>query len=186
MKDNLVLLICGKARTGKGVFSLNIKDCLEDAGYKVCQIQLMRTLKSYVKDYFGWDGTEETKPREFLQEFGTSIIREKMNMPLFHIERLLSDIKVLSNYFNAFIVDDVRLPIEIEEIKKVYNNVCVIKIERDNYDNGMSNSESMHITETSLDDYDNYDYIIKNDTLEKLKDDSKMIVSEVIKNEIHD
>ena len=41
----------------------------------------MRPLKEYLKDYFGWDGSEETKPREALQQMGTELIREEMHKP---------------------------------------------------------------------------------------------------------
>ena len=82
----------------------------------------MKTLKGYLKDYFGWDGLEDTKPRKMLQELGTDIIREKMNMPNFHIDHLTDDIKVLSNFFDIFIVNDIRLPEEIEILKSRFQN----------------------------------------------------------------
>lgn len=93
MNDKKIYLISGKARTGKGTVSKIIKEEYEKRNLKVCEIQIMRTLKGYLKDYFGWDGLEDTKPRKMLQELGTDIIREKMNMPNFHIDHLTDDIK---------------------------------------------------------------------------------------------
>ena len=89
MKDKiLIFLISGRARNGKGTVSKLLKEKLEEKNFKVCEIQVMRTLKGYLKDYFDWDGTEETKPRKMLQQIGTDIIREKMNKEYFHIDRL--------------------------------------------------------------------------------------------------
>ena len=181
MLDNIkVYLICGKARSGKDTAAEILKEKLEKNNYKVCTIQIMRTLKGYLKDYFGWDGTEETKPRTLLQQMGTELIREELNMPNFHIDRLTEDIKILSNYFNVFIVDDIRLVNEIEEIKRRFNNVTSIGVEKENYVSPLEESQERHITEHDLDNYDNYDYKIINRTREDLEHEVEKIIMEVI------
>lgn len=187
MKDKVIYLIGGKARTGKGTVSKIIKEEYEKKGYKVCEIQIMRTLKNYLKDYFDWDGLEDTKPRKLLQEMGYDLIRDKMNMPYFHIDHLTDDIKVLSNFFDIFIVSDIRLPIEIDTIKERFNNVISINIIKDNYISPLKVDEVNHITETALDNYKNFDYKLVNSNLDELKNDIiKIVDSEVSKNEIHD
>ena len=75
--DIKVYLICGKARSGKDTIAAILKEKLENNNYKVCTIQIMRTLKGYLKDYFDWDGSEENKPRTLLQTMGTELIRKK-------------------------------------------------------------------------------------------------------------
>ena len=177
--DIKVYLICGKARSGKDTVADILKEKLEENNYKVCNIQIMRTLKGYLKDYFNWDGSEETKPRRLLQNMGTELIREKLNMPNFHIDRLTEDIKILSNYFEIFIVDDIRLVNEIEEIKKRFNNVVSIGIEKENYISPLKEDEEKHITEHDLDNYDGYDYKIINTTKEELEIEVERIVMEV-------
>lgn len=188
MKNNiLIFLISGRARNGKGTVSKILKEKLEEKDFKVCEIQIMRTLKGYVKDYFGWDGKEETKPRRMLQEIGTDIIREKLNKPYFHIDRLTGDIEVLANFFNVFIVNDIRLPIEIETIKKRFKRVVSIHVTREGYVSPLKVSEQVHITELALNDYKNFDYEIVNYSLKGLENDIiKIVDSEVMKNEIHD
>lgn len=172
-------LLCGKARNGKDTFAKYLEKYLVERGKKVCNIELMRTLKGYVKDYFDWDGKEETKPRELLQKFGTEIIRENLNKPYFHIDRLTEDIEILSTYFDTFIVDDVRFPLEIETLRERFECVTVIHISRDNYENNMTKEENSHISETALEDYDNYDYKVKNNsTLDDLEILAKIIISE--------
>ena len=187
MNDKKIYLISGKARTGKGTVSKIIKEEYEKRNLKVCEIQIMKTLKGYLKDYFGWDGLEDTKPRKMLQELGTDIIREKMNMPNFHIDHLTDDIKVLSNFFDIFIVNDIRLPEEIEILKSRFQHVVSIHVVRDNYVSPLNGSEQTHITELALDHYKNFDYKIVNSSLTELKSDIiKIVDSEVNKNEIHD
>lgn len=188
MKNStLIYLIAGKARTGKGKVSQLIKKKYEELGYSVCEIQMMRTLKGYLKDYFGWDGKEETKPRKMLQQMGTEIIREKMGKNYFHIDRLTEDITVLSHYFSVFIVNDIRLPLEIEEIKRRFPHVITIHLTRKDYKSPLEKEEQVHITELALDDYKNFDYEIVNCSLNQLASDIIQIVdSEVEKNEKHD
>lgn len=176
----LIFLISGRARNGKGTASKILKEKLENKNFKVCEIQFMRTLKGYLKDYFGWDGSEETKPRKMLQEIGTDIIREKLNKPYFHIDRLCEDIEVLSNFFNVFIVSDVRLPIEIETLKERFDNVISINVTREDYVSPLEVSEQVHITELALNDYKKFDYELVNSSLNGLEDDIiKIIDSEV-------
>lgn len=187
-KDNkIIYLISGRARNGKGTLSKILKEEYEKRKYRVCEIQIMRTLKGYLKDYFNWDGSEETKPRKMLQQIGTDIIRDEMNLPYFHIDRLTEDIKVLSNFFDVFIVSDIRLPLEIETIKSRFDNVISINITRPNYVSPLETGEQVHITELALNNYKNFDYEIVNSSLEQLTSDIiKIVDSEVNKNEIHD
>lgn len=182
-----IYLIGGKARTGKGTVSNILKEEYEKRGFRVCEIQIMRTLKGYLKDYFGWDGKEETKPRKMLQQIGTEVIRKEMNMPLFHINRLTEDILILSNYFDVFIVNDIRLPLEIELIKQRFSSVVSIYVSRIDYVSPLEKEEQLHITELALDDYEKFDYKIVNSSLKGvISDIIKIIDSEVDKNEIHD
>lgn len=179
--DVLIFLISGKAQNGKGTVSKILKDKLEEKGLKVCEIQIMRTLKGYLKDYFDWDGKEETKPRKMLQQLGTEMIREKLNKPYFHIDRLTEDIEVLSNFFNVFIVNDIRLPLEIEMMKERFEKVVSIHVVREDYVSPLEPSEQNHVTELALDDYDKFDYKIVNFSLKVLENDIiKIIDSEVI------
>ena len=66
-----VYLISGPARNGKDTIGDFLEKDYKEMGYKVCRTQIAKYLKMYIKDYFGWDGSEETKPRELLQRLGT-------------------------------------------------------------------------------------------------------------------
>ena len=65
---------------------------------------------------------------------------------------------------------------EFEELKKRFDNVVTIKINRTNYDDGLSDEERAHITETELMDYTGFDYEVDNEDVLSLKEYAKDIV----------
>ena len=171
-----IYVIGGKARTGKNTFGKYLKEELEKKGYHPCIMQLTTPLYLYAKTYFGWDGKEETKPREILQKLGIEWIQEKLGKKDFLVNRLLEDIEILKNFFDTFIITDARLTHEIDRIKASAKDVMVIKIERENQENGLTEEEKKHRTETEIDEYQGFDIIIKNEKEEDLKFSAKTIV----------
>ncbi len=169
-------LICGKARQGKDTFAMYMKKYYEEMGQKVAILQLATPLKTLVKNHFGWDGSEETKPRELLQQLGTDIICNKLKKSDYFLERTLEDANIISHFFDVIIIADVRLPYEIEYIRKNVSDPVVIHIERKNTVSELTEDEKKHLTEIALDGYDDYDYKIMNTTFEKLEEDAKNII----------
>ena len=177
-----IYLVSGKARHGKDTISGFLKEELEKKGKKVCYVRYAAYIKFYAKEYFGWDGEEETKPRELLQYLGTDIIRNKID-PLFHVNRILQDIEVLSYFFDTIIIPDVRVPNEILIPKEKFDNVVSINIFRPNFETELTGKEQQHLTEIGLDDFHDYDYQVINDKdLEALrKEAAKIVESELEK-----
>lgn len=171
-----VFIIGGTAKSGKNTFGKFLREELKKYGYKPCVMHLTEPLYSYAKNYFSWDERTDEKPREFLQKVGIEIIKEKMHKPYFLINRTSEDIEILSNFFDAFIITDARLIMEFEEFRKRFDDVVVIKITRENYDNGLSETEKNHITETEVLDYQKYDYEIKNNTLAEMQKEAERII----------
>lgn len=164
-----IYMLAGKARNGKDTTGMYIKEYYEKIGKKVSILQLSYPLKYYASIVLGWDGSEETKPREFLQTLGTDVIRGQIDEK-FLIKRLIDDIRVLSYFCDIIVVTDVRMPIEFEEVGKAFDNVKKVLIERPNFESSLSGMQQKHITETALDTYEGYDYKIINDgTLDDLK-----------------
>ena len=170
-----IFLICGASRHGKDTIGGFIEKYCNENSIKVCRTQISKYLKMYVKDYFGWDGSEETKPRTFLQKLGTDIIRNKLNKSEMFIQRQLDDIEIYSYFYDIVLVTDIRLPREIEAIKEKFDNVVVIRVNRINFDDGLTEEQRNHPIERAMDKYTEYDYIIENDTLEQLEKDVKTI-----------
>ena len=113
----------------------------------------------------------ESKPRKLLQELGTDVIRNKLNKAEMFIERQLDDIEIYSYFYDAIIVPDIRLPREIDSVREKFDNVVVIKVERINFETSLDSKEQTHVTEIAMDNYDDVDYIVTNDTLDKLEKD---------------
>lgn len=158
-----IYLIGGKAKNGKSTTGRFFKEEYELRGKDVAITSYGKYIKDYAKNYFGWDGQEDTKPRELLQQLGTNIIRGRLGKYDFFVNRMIEDILVLSYFFDIIIIDDARLEIEVEKLKEVFNQFISIKIVRDNFDNGLTAKQKKDITEIDFDDYDKFDYCMHND-----------------------
>ena len=173
-----LFVLCGKARSGKDTVCSIIRKHYKDKNVRTINLQFSSYIKEYAKKIGNWDGDETDKPRELLQQIGTDIIRKKID-PDFFIKRIIGDIKVYSYYFDVITISDARTKEEINSIKNEFDNVTVIKVERPNFDNGLSDLEKQHFTETDLDDFNDYDYKIVND--KKVEDlENKLVDMKVI------
>jgi hypothetical protein len=158
----MIYVISGKARNGKDTIALELKDIYEKKGKKVINLAYGSYIKEYAKKISNWDGSEETKPRELLQTLGTDIIRNQIDSEFF-VKRICDDIRVYSNFFDVITISDARFPNELDTPKKLFKDVVIINVVRDNFDNPLSGKEMKHRSETALDDYKNYDFIVHND-----------------------
>lgn len=174
-------VIGGKAKSGKNTCGEYLREELKNYGYKPCVMQITEPLYSYARNYFDWDMYQDEKPREFLQKMGIEIIKEKLHKEYFLLDRLCEDIEILSNFFDTFIITDARLEMEFVELKKRFSDVVTIKLERNNYDDGLTEEERGHVTETEIAKYQGFDYEFKNEGLEKLQEK----VRELVKKEVN-
>ena len=174
-----IYVISGKARHGKDTVAMDIKEIYEKKGLKVINLAYGSYIKEYAKKISNWDGNEEDKPRDLLQELGTDIIRAKIDKDFF-VRRICEDIEVYSYYFDVITISDARFPNELEWPKEKFNNVIEIRVIRDDYKSVLTEKEQKHLTETALDGYNNYDYVIHNDgTLNDLKNKVLEVVRKV-------
>ena len=172
-----IYVICGKARHGKDTTALAIKKAYGDK--KVINLSYGSYIKEFAKNISDWDGRDETKPRELLQHLGTEVIRNNIDEDFF-IKRLCNDIRVYSYYFDVITISDARFPDEIITPKKLFDDVITIKVVRSNFDTNLTLEEQKHSTETALDGFDDYDYVIENNgTIDELDKRVLKIVKEV-------
>lgn len=153
-------IIAGKARHGKDTVALAIKEAY--AGKKVINLAYGSYIKNYAMNISDWDGSEDTKPRELLQNLGTDVIRKQIDEDFF-VKRICDDIKVYSHYFDVITISDARFPNEILTPKRLFDNVVTVKVIRPNFENNLTSKEQAHSTETALDDFNDYDFEIIND-----------------------
>lgn len=171
-KNTKVYILSGKAKSGKDMVSKIITDHYKNK--KCISISYSYYLKDYIKKITGWNGSEDDKPRDLLQQIGIELIKNKINNRLF-INRLLEDIEVFSYFYDVIIVTDARLKEEIEIPKQKLDNVITIRINRDDIDNKLTSEQKSHVTETALDNYSDFDYIVDNNK------DYKHLEQEVLK-----
>ena len=165
-RNTKIFLVCGKARHGKDTISEMSRNYYKDKD--ITNLSYGYYIKDYAKRISNWDGSEETKPRELLQQLGTNLIRKQIDEFLF-INRMIEDINVFSYFYDIITISDGRLKPEIDILKGSIDNVVVIRVNRPNFDNGLTEEQKNHLTEIDLDDYNKYDYVIENDgTLEDL------------------
>ena len=154
-KHPKIYLLSGKARNGKDTTAEFLKKFYEADGKKVIYSRAGKYIKFYASEMTGWDGKEETKPRQLLQELGTDVIRNKLNKADMLIERQLDDIEIYSYFYDAIIVPQ-NLPAPFFEFSFFHFYYF-------------------------LDNYTNFDYEVTNDTLEQLEKDIYKIYKEETK-----
>lgn len=179
-RNPVIFIVSGKANSGKDTICEMIHNYVKLKDLRVVNLQIASYIKMYAKTISGWTGSEETKPRELLQELGTSIIRRKIDNDFF-IKRIVDDIKVYSYYFDVITISDARLPEEIDTIQSSFDKTYSVRIIRPGFVNNLSSKQKEHITEVALDNYDNYDYTIINDqSFEELDVKVRTMVDEVL------
>jgi len=162
----MIYVIAGHARNGKD----STADIIVKHTNNCIKLAYADYLKLYCKRFFGWDGSEETKPRELLQQLGTDTIRMKLNKPDFHVNRIIEDIEILSSFFDNFVIPDCRFPNECSLMRDAFGNkVKIIKVVRDNFTNNLTEEQRNHPSETALDNYIDFDHIIHAENLQELE-----------------
>lgn len=168
-KNPEIYIFAGKARAGKDTSADILKKYYEQNNKKVIILQYSFYLKEYAKKITGWDGSDENKPRQLLIDLGTGLIRKQINRNFF-VDRMIQDIEIYSYYFDVIIISDARLVEELDYPKTKMKNVKLINIVRPNYDNGLTEEQKQSLTESALNNYENYDYKLINDgTIEDLE-----------------
>lgn len=158
-----VILISGNAQHGKDQTAQFIKSELEQWGRTV----LILHFADYIKRYctmMGWDGkTKDEYWRTKLQYLGTEKIRQELNMPNFHVNRICEDIQILSDEYDYFLIPDCRFPNEVHYTRATFPEQTMdIRVVRNNFKSSLTDEQKSHISETSLDAF-NFTYEIYND-----------------------
>jgi hypothetical protein len=174
-----IILVSAKAQSGKDFVSQILKSELESEGDNVLITHYADLLKYICKTFFEWNGGKDTEGRTLLQYIGSDIIRKKD--PNYWVNFIISILKLFPNEWDYVIIPDTRFPNEIEELKSKFDDVITLRINRINFDNGLTEEQKNHISETSLDNYD-FDYTIINDGTENIYNEVNLFL-EKIKNE---
>ena len=173
-----VILISGKARHGKDTVAAYIKEGLEKCGYKVLITHYADLVKYVCTMYFGWDGKKDEHGRHLLQYIGTDVVRA--NDPDYWVRFVYEIAKLFKNEWDYMIVPDARFPNEINTFKDSEFDTIHIRVIRDNFDDGMTEEQRSHASETALDGCLPDKTVTNNGTLDDLKEKAFIIVAELL------
>ena len=191
---NHVILVSGKARSGKNQFAEYLKENLEERNLVVATDLFARGVKDgcredfselvkYLNEHtniktqdYNWYENKTELTRILLQIYGTNIFRNRVDGDWWvkkQIER------ILRMDANVCIITDARFPNEIDLVKEKLGKLCTvfsIRINRHYQETGIPN----HASEVALDNYLDFDYIYDNDgSLEQLNEFASIVVDDI-------
>lgn len=161
-----VICISGKAQHGKDTTCDILKNCLEEAGKSVLVAHYADLVKFICTKYFGWNGLKDLPGRTILQQVGTDIVRKKE--PHYWVDFVISVLKFFPDEWDYVIIPDTRFPDEIERMSTIFRTWHV-RVFRPNFDNGLTEEQKQHPSETSLDRYPCDFFVINDNTVNDLR-----------------
>lgn len=164
-----IYCISGKAQNGKDTTASLMREVIEETSDKRVLITHYADLLKYVcRTFFGWDGNKDEFGRTLLQYVATEKVRyHDRDFWVDFIARLL---KIFEDEWDYVLIADTRFLNEVSVLKKRgFEDVTLVRVVRPNFDNGLTEAQKNHISETALDDI-RPDIIFYNDsTIENLK-----------------
>jgi hypothetical protein len=194
------ILVSGKAQHGKDTFADTIINTCYGVSQKaevplirVKKLAFAQQLKTIASDLC-WDGRKNTKGRTFLQWLGDGAREYDPNVwiKLWNKEAQKLIVVDKEEYFKYMlcgwqyiIIPDTRYYNEIEKLKQMYPGSCItVRVNRVNFDNGLTEEQNLHKSETDLDSYRHWDYTLTNDVLLDYKQKSISVFSQIVQAEI--
>ena len=157
-----VFVIVGRSGSGKTSVASIIKEYYEEMNRKAVITGFSDYLKLYAHIMLGYNFSEETKPRDFLQKMG-SYIRSDLKMPDMLGERLLMDIDIYKHFYDTVIISDARLKEEVNFLRENIADIVVIKV-TGRMNQKLTIEQMSHETEMNVDLVTNVDYNLTNDS----------------------
>lgn len=162
-----ICCISAKAQHGKDTAAKLIKERLEYKGQRVLITHYADLLKFICVKFFGWNEVKDEAGRSLLQYIGTDVVGKKN--PAYWAEFIVSILKMFEDTWDYVLIPDCRYPIEVETMKKHFDTI-ILRVERPNFDNGLTEAQKAHPSETHMDNY-NFDFaLLNNGSLESFKE----------------
>ena len=169
-----VITFSGKAQHGKDTTAKYVKEVLEFYGKRVVILHFADYLKYVCKEYFNWNGIKDEEGRNILQRVGTDLARK--NNPNIWVNVIKEFILAFETEFDYFLIPDCRFPNEIDLLKEEYYPVISITIRRDRFNNGLTELQKLHPSETALDEYQFDINVINHEGLDHVKNNAIKIL----------
>lgn len=179
-----IILISGKAESGKTTCGKYLKKQLENQGKKVLTTRFARYLKMYVQDVYNWNGiTKDEFYRNKLQILGTDIIKGKLNFKAFHARRLAEDVEIYKELgVDVIIIDDCRFRDEVYMFKSMFPDECiVVRVNRYDFKSKLTEEQLKHKSECDLDGF-KFDYVIhtRKSDISQLHDEADRVLGKAL------
>ena len=171
-----VIMISGKAESGKNFVADVIRHKLEGDGYRVLTVAFGDYVKFLCRTYFDWNGEKDEKGRTLLQHIGTDVFR-KYDEDYF-ANRVVDLIKA-TDIWDYVIIPDLRFENELHIIHSNFDSVA-IRVERKGYTNRLTNEQKLNQSETELDNHPGFDYIITATDVAEKKRQTLTILEDVL------
>jgi hypothetical protein len=157
-----VILIAGKALSGKDTAAKMIEENLKQKKEKVLIIHFADLLKYICKQYFNWNGEKNNFGRDLLQYVGTNVIRKQR--PDYWVDFVIDFLSMFKNQWDYVIIPDCRFPNEIDKWREGDWEIIAVKINRLNFKTPLTLEQQAHPSEVALDSYQNFDYVINSES----------------------
>lgn len=214
LNKKLVILISGKIKSGKNVAAQLFEDNFKERGFKVLQDYFAKCLKDYCKEDFkilakvlenytkefktilgkkltkdleikidelkildeNWYENKTFITRSILQILGTEVYRNRFK-DTYWVELMKE--KCEKSEDDVICISDCRFPSEIYGLNSDKYDIITVRLLRD-----PNKGTIKHSSETSLDDFKEWNYIIDNrrNNLKSFEKQIKMTVSDILKN----
>lgn len=175
-----VILISGKAQHGKDTTAGFLKEALEKQGQRVLICHYGDLVKYICKSFFGWNGKKDEAGRSLLQRVGTDVIRAQCED--YWVRFILEVLGFFPAEWDYVLVPDCRFPNEVHLPRFVSFNALHVRVVRPNFDNGLTEEQKNHPSETALDNV-KPDYVFHNNSsLTALRDAVVMFTKAVLLN----
>lgn len=144
-----VICISGHAQHGKDTAAEIMRKMLWGFGRSVLIIHNADLLKYMCRQFFRWDGNKDEHGRELLQRVGTDIVRAQR--PDYWVGFIADVLELFHDKWDYVLIPDCRFPNEIDVLSSRGFNVIHVRVVRDNFDNGLTEAQKAHPSETAMD-----------------------------------
>lgn len=162
-----VIYFSGHAKHGKDTAAEMAVTELTARGERVRVVHYADLLKFICTQYFDWNGQKDDAGRSLLQFVGTDVVREQD--PEFWVRFVQNLLTMFKDCWDYVIIPDCRFPNEIEHLKQSGFDCVHARVIRPDFDNGLSEEQKNHPSETALDHYPDVDFRLINTTMENLR-----------------
>jgi|3_EtaG_2_1085321.scaffolds.fasta_scaffold00450_10 phosphomevalonate kinase len=155
--------LSGKKQSGKDTVYQLADSLMEDA--KIGRVAFGDAVRHEVSEITGYrmDFIEEHKSefRTLLQVWGTDF-RRHFNGSDYWLEKMAEVVDKASSHYDVLFITDVRFSNEAEWLKSIGGKLVKVERRQEVYRHIEDAIPDCHSSETAMDDYSKYDYVINN------------------------